>query len=1312
MESETMEQQKPRRRAKWLSKVLGRESSSQVAQTNSQNDQHKAQSQRLGLGLGDGSSRKTSPKATPFQADSGDGKSHTEPTSQVPVVENDSKLQIEEDKAAVDPKERPGDVSDNIPMPETIKVPKPLASQVLAAPVDTSRSAADSNSPYRKEDENNTPPVPRLLDPEACMQSADLWEKAYTQLSQDKKHKDLLTKYEAILEESSPAPSPKPGDSFPKKMQAAVQRQVDVMKRKQWTIQWDQKSIVVREQTERIVKFIQTFSKLGTAIAQIDPVHAGIPWAGVCAILTLILNDSTQHKAALDGLEHISSLVAKYIAIEDVYVQSCRVDPKAESNDAFEASIIKVYSSILRFQVEAALHFHRPTMARTVSNVVQSVDWTELLSKVKESDAECVAFTSMTGMATLGSNLNGIGNSLIELRQRCEEIHDIGKALATLQEVWDANQKGISQIVSWISDAQVGEDHERVRTKLGARHWDAGQWFLENPGFKAWKGSKRGQFWLQGSVGTGKTSLASIVINELVKAGDDRSIAFYYCSRSSTGSSNDTTAIFRSLVAQLACTVDGEDVYPVIRQWYQRDAKRYVMGSRLSLTECEDLLVTLMAKRGRTAIVIDGLDECEEEMQLLRSLYEIWRRYPNLQVFLTSRLHVDVLEVFPKITTVQSDFGKTSEDIKEYIRKELQRKDRRNAKVITDELAERMVEILTQRAQGMFRWVELQLDLLISSERRIRYRRDFEERLLQLELGSGKEVIDALRDTYDEIYERNTSQGRHSRRLAEKSLKWVLCAARPLKIWELGAAVAVDGEDKVTTSLIVDTCSNFFNVNSKGIVQLAHLSVREYLEVKNVAGCLIFSPEEAHAEVALTCILYWKKLSQLSSNDEHEDESEFNDESQDEQNVEGDAMSISKSRKTLIVTGTKPEEANQEDDPVQNEADRAYREIVEQMKAAKTADKKNERLHSKHEWVDGSQNPKAEQDDVAEKEGPEGVEQMEDNSTETLVLKQGISTNTDYFSLADKYIRMDSAPTLKPQQAFKRFQRYASIYWATHCQAAKGPRMDESRQLNELFWDFMDDNGSSPEYKLWETALLNEAKLTSVPVIDPAPMIFVPATAHDQAILDAEPIYERWQETIALSEGPQPLRPNVSLIACFYGFTDILQEMSEDGSAQTTCNHEGIMGLVLAARNGYNEVLDLPISNESSLDIPDRGGRTALHHAALGGYLELVRFLLGYPRKSGRRAGKKDRKSRVNINARDLGEKTPLHYAAEFDQVEVVKLLLGEENVDVHARNQYGYTALGLCSQNTSDVVANLLRDDKRYRKEDEFGVFEIEIKA
>ena len=560
--------------------------------------------------------------------------------------------------------------------------------------------------------------------------------------------------------------------------------------------------------------------------------------------------------------------------------------------------------------------------------------------------------------------------------------------------------------------------------------------------------------------------------------------------------------------------------------------------------------------------------------------------------------------------------------------------------------------------------------------------------MFQLELGSGQEVIDSLRETYDDIYIRNTSQGRHSRRLAEKSLKWVLCAARPLKIWELGAAVAVDGEDEVSTDLIVDTCSNFFMVDSKGIVQLAHLSVREYLESKDVGGHLIFSPEEAHAEAAFTCLKYWASISQLIDNTDSGSEAQDNNlEEPDEE--EAELLRLSESAKDHGIPSIVVQKASQEEISIQKSdiISEEAKEAVAQMYTGPV-----------------------EQEDIEDRSQVEGettqVDTAKGRDKEAEVLQNG-----DYFEMTDKYIRMDSAVSLKPQRAFRRFQRYASIYWATHCQAAKGPRTDESRSLYETFWDFLEDDGSSPEFKLWETALLNETKLASVPIIDPAPMIFVPATAHERAILDAEPMYERWQETIARFEGPQPLRPSISLIACFYGFTDILAEISEDGSAQVTQNHEGLIGLVLAARNGYNDVLDLPISDKYDLDIADEGGRTALHHAALGGYVELVRFLLGHPRKPSRRAGKKNRTSRANVNAKDIGKRTPLHYAAESNNVEVVKLLLGEKTLDVHARNHYGYTALGLCSHDGSEV-AKLLREDSRYKKDDEFGALELEMKV
>lgn len=67
------------------------------------------------------------------------------------------------------------------------------------------------------------------------------------------------------------------------------------------------------------------------------------------------MSDSIQHHTALDGLEEASSIVAKYIAIEDVFVESARIGSGPVSVAAFEGSIIMVYSSFLLSQASSNL---------------------------------------------------------------------------------------------------------------------------------------------------------------------------------------------------------------------------------------------------------------------------------------------------------------------------------------------------------------------------------------------------------------------------------------------------------------------------------------------------------------------------------------------------------------------------------------------------------------------------------------------------------------------------------------------------------------------------------------------------------------------------------------------------------------------------------------------------------------------------------------------------------------------------------------------------------------------------------------------
>ena len=113
---------------------------------------------------------------------------------------------------------------------------------------------------------------------------SDLWGLAYKQLLA--KNEPLVKHYEEVLKGAGIVS----GDSV-----ANIQEQAQlvlVLKRKQilqkqWSLQWGNKSIKVRAQIDRIVKIIGAFKEAGSVAANVDPLHAGLPWAGICFLLAV-----------------------------------------------------------------------------------------------------------------------------------------------------------------------------------------------------------------------------------------------------------------------------------------------------------------------------------------------------------------------------------------------------------------------------------------------------------------------------------------------------------------------------------------------------------------------------------------------------------------------------------------------------------------------------------------------------------------------------------------------------------------------------------------------------------------------------------------------------------------------------------------------------------------------------------------------------------------------------------------------------------------------------------------------------------------
>ncbi len=104
-----------------------------------------------------------------------------------------------------------------------------------------------------------------------------LWNQTFSKLSNDKKFKDLVDSYKSLLNDN--AQEGDKGYRDPSKqevMRDIVEEKLSIMAKKQWILQWGKTPVVVREQAKKVIKIVQQFSGIGTAVAGLDPTHAGV----------------------------------------------------------------------------------------------------------------------------------------------------------------------------------------------------------------------------------------------------------------------------------------------------------------------------------------------------------------------------------------------------------------------------------------------------------------------------------------------------------------------------------------------------------------------------------------------------------------------------------------------------------------------------------------------------------------------------------------------------------------------------------------------------------------------------------------------------------------------------------------------------------------------------------------------------------------------------------------------------------------------------------------------------------------------------
>ena len=330
----------------------------------------------------------------------------------------------------------------------------------------------------------------------------------------------------------------------------------------------------------------------------------------------------------------------------------------------------------------------------------------------------------------------------------------------------------------------------------------------------------------------------------------------------------------RSILRQLSCSKPDLPVRrPVVRVYEEKKEEAMGEPPSLSIEECENLILALLENDPAT-IIIDALDECDpsERYKLLDALRSILSKSASLvKIFVSCRDDGDIVCRLIESPNIYVHASNNHGDIKRFIEFEVDKaiKGKRILRgLVPEDVRAEITQTLIKNAQGMFRWASLQIQNLCDPQR-IKHPGEVRQEL--------KRLPKSLKQSYDVVYERIKNSGDISKAVAESTIKWLMCAQRPLDNLELLAAVAVNPSWNISRTLdrdiLLDMCCNLVVLDTQlNVFRFAHLSVQEYFAERHdyyeiethifaVERCLrVFSSEVAVQEydgLTLYAFFYW-----------------------------------------------------------------------------------------------------------------------------------------------------------------------------------------------------------------------------------------------------------------------------------------------------------------------------------------------------------------------------------------------------------------------------------------------------------------------
>ncbi|KAL8823663.1 MAG: hypothetical protein Q9191_005655 [Dirinaria sp. TL-2023a] len=417
---------------------------------------------------------------------------------------------------------------------------------------------------------------------------------------------------------------------------------------KRWTFTIKGRTVVMKEKADKVVGWLNRFAAVGDIVANVDPVHVGLPWAGIRLMLEAAVSEANQMTSLLVGCE-----TALYMANRlKAYFEFLHQLPMTLTRANFEMAVIELYARILGFLAHAIRIYQTSTSHRALRAFWTDSDIVEFEKACNELGARAEIEASNCDRTLDAQDREYIRKLKQDLQKVLEELkqsHQLQVSLDRLETKIDLDKLPYAKGAMYNS---YGDDHVTCHpdTRVDLLH-EIYDW-AQDPHSKI-------IFWLSGWAGIGKSTISRTVAERIASQGglDDVDLGASFFFKRGEGDRGSASRFFSTITRELVLKISGLDIF--IADVISQDPLIFdkALGEQFDKLIYQPLRqMDLTTSRYTTFIVVvDALDECEKERDV-KAIIDLWSRLADLatvrlKLLLTSRPELPIQLGFKNIST-------------------------------------------------------------------------------------------------------------------------------------------------------------------------------------------------------------------------------------------------------------------------------------------------------------------------------------------------------------------------------------------------------------------------------------------------------------------------------------------------------------------------------------------------------------------------------------------------------------------------------------------------------------------------------------